>query len=142
MSLTKNISRYEMACQCGCGFDASDYELLMVAQDSADFFMHRDKASRVRMLIKSGNRCVEHNEEIQKKYNKDYVPFSSDSQHIHGKAIDYVLETWNGMHWVRISTDELATYLDKKYPGTYGIGKYWSGRIHLDVRVAKARWQG
>jgi uncharacterized protein YcbK (DUF882 family) len=139
--LTANISREEVACRCGCGFNIAEYALMVAVQDSADFFKHKNKSDRVRILVKSGNRCKAHNEKVQKKFNKHYIPFSSKSQHIYGKAMDYMVETWDGMKWNRVSTPDLASYLDKKYPGTYGIGKYWSGRVHLDVRPDKARWQ-
>lgn len=140
--LTANIDRSEMACECGCGFDVADYELLTVVQDSAEFFKHRDRAYKVRILVKSGNRCVSHNESVQLEVNKNYIPLSSKSQHIHAKAIDYAIDTWNGMKWCRVSADDLSTYLDGKYADKYGIGRYWSGRIHLDVRPGKARWVG
>ena len=36
--LTNNLSRYEFACQCGCGFDTVDFELAIVIQDGCDYF--------------------------------------------------------------------------------------------------------
>jgi uncharacterized protein YcbK (DUF882 family) len=72
-----------------------------------------------------------HNEEIQKKYNPDYVPFSSNSQHMNGIAADIVVRG--------IPADDVYGYLDAKYPGTYGLGRY-NGRTHADVRKSRARW--
>ena len=120
-----------MACKCGCGFDVADYELLNIVQDSADFFKHRNGSDRVRVLIKSGNRCPLHNRA---------EGGADNSQHLYAKAMDYVVETWDGVKWNRVSTDDLAAYLDGKYPNRYGIGKYWSGRVHFDVRGTRARW--
>lgn len=129
--LTKNISRVEIECSCGCGFDVADYELLTVAQESADFFLHRDRADKVVMIITSGNRCKLHNKKIGG---------ASNSQHTHGKAMDYKLKTIKNDETRFVSAYELAEFLDGKYPEKYGIGKYPMGRVHLDVRQQKARW--
>ncbi len=36
--LTDNLSRSEMACNCGCGFDVVDYDLAVTLQDAVDHF--------------------------------------------------------------------------------------------------------
>jgi len=128
--LTANIRRSEMTCQCGCGYDCADYELLTVVQDSADFFKHRDSADKVRILVKSGDRCPDHN---RKEGGAD------NSYHLYAKAMDYVVQTWNGHAWITITADDLAAYLDGKYPHKYGIIIYWSGRVHFDIRQTKYR---
>jgi len=130
--LTPNISRYEVACQCGCGFDVYDVELSRAVQQSADFFKKRDGAEKVMIDVFSGNRCFSHNMAIPNA--------SRDSQHVKGKAIDYMVSTYKDGKWTLITTSELSEYLDGKYPDKYGIGKYWSGRVHLDVRDYRARW--
>ena len=137
--LTANISREEMACQCGCGFDTADYELVTVMQDSADFFMRRDGADKVMIIVKSGNRCQEYNEVIQKIWKKNYISLSSKSQHMKS-ASDYKLKTFVKGSWKFISSHELGQYLDSKYPNKYGIGTYQRGRVHLDIRPMRTRW--
>ena len=133
--LTANISRSEMACPC-CEhpkFDVADYELLTVAQDSAEFFKHRYSADRVAVSVLSGNRCKTHNRT---------VGGADESQHIDAKALDYRLKVYVDGAWRFISSHELSEYLDSKYPGKYGIGLYPRGRVHLDCRPSRARWRG
>ena len=131
--LTKNISRHEINCKCElCSitpFDVADYELITAVQDAVDFFVAKEKADKGVLIITSGNRCPQHNRTIGGADN---------SQHLYGKAMDFIIKV-NGN---RIPTNELASYLDGKYPHQYGIGKYAAGRVHLDVRPNRARWQG
>lgn len=109
------FDRKEFACQCGCGFDSVDVELLFVLIDIREHF---DKP----VHINSGNRCVQHN---------SAVGGSIGSQHIKGKAADIRV---HGVH-----ADKVADYLEEKYPYKYGIGRY-TGRTHIDVRPITARW--
>ena len=136
--LTKNLSRKEFACECGCGFDTVDYELVMMIQDAADSFAVKYK-SNVTVSITGGNRCMKHNEEIQKQEVKNYVPFSSKSTHIDAKAADHkFFYSVNGVK-TQIPPIEVYNYYDKKYPTSKGIGLY-SNRVHVDSRAVKARW--
>jgi hypothetical protein len=43
--------------------------------------------------------------------------------------------------WIKdVHADDVADYLESKYPSKYGIGRY-VGRTHVDVRSDKAyRW--
>lgn len=124
------FKRSEFACQDHCGFDAVDVELLSVLMRAKQHFSLL-RGYTVTLTINSGNRCVDHNETVQKEADSGYVPFSSKSKHMHGTAADF---TVSGVH-----ADEVADYLEKEYPNTYGIGRY-IGRTHLDVRSTKARW--
>ena len=36
--LTSNLSRHEFACECGCGFDTVDFELVTVIQKACNHF--------------------------------------------------------------------------------------------------------
>jgi len=120
--LTKNISRWEMRCQCGCDFVAADIELIPVLQDVCDHFEGEKNLPKVTLTITSGNRCVIHNKK---------VGGSEQSKHIKGIAADFRIE--------EVHANKVADYLEKKYPNKYGIGRY-NGRTHLDVRPVKARW--
>jgi len=116
MSINSNFfKREEFACQCGCGFDVVDSELVDVLEELR---LHYDKP----VFINSGCRCVEHNRA---------VGGSEGSQHSLGKAVDVRVEG--------VGADEVADYLLSAYPDTYGIGRY-DGRTHIDVREDKARW--
>ena len=131
--LTNNISRHEITCKCGCGFDVADFELITAVQDAADFFMHRENGWKVAIIITSGNRCVEHNRKIGG---------SDNSQHLYGKAMDFKLKVVVHNEWRFVSEDDLYSYLDSKYPEKFGIGLYCRGRCHVDVRANKVRWRG
>jgi len=113
--ISKNFKRYEFACQCGCGFNTVDIELILVLEKVRTHF---DEP----VVITSGNRCEEHNFNVQG---------SDKSQHIRGMAVDFKV--------LNASQDEVADYLESNYPDKYGIGRY-NGRTHLDVRAFKARW--
>ena len=109
------FQRSEFACNCGCGFDVVDVQLLAVLQDL------RDSLESV-IMINSGCRCSE--------YNKT-VGGSPRSQHVFGKAADIDV--------VEVGPMDVYRLLDKKYPDKFGIGLYDSF-VHIDVRDQKARW--
>lgn len=135
--LTRNLSRREFACRCGCGFDTVDIELAPIIQDSADHFAAVDGIV-VRIKITGPNRCKEHNEKVQKEYNPDYVPYSSDTQHMYARAADYKL--FNRYTGEQIDPNRVANYLEMKYPGRFGIGWY-DDRTHFDTRTdGPVRW--
>ena len=114
--LSRNFSRYEFACKCGCGFDFVDAELIKVLEQVR---FHFDKSP---ITITSGCRCETHNQK---------VGGSAYSKHIKGIAADFKVK---GVH-----ADEVASYLERTYPDKYGIGRY-KGRTHIDIRKSKARW--
>ena len=134
-----HFTRKEAACQCGCKFDVMDYELILMLEDGRSHFS--SIYGKVKIEATGWNRCVTHNEEIQKKYVKNYVPFSSESQHPKGKAIDHKYFYWKDNEWMQIDSDEVYDYYDNKYPKSCGLGKY-KNRTHLDSRSYKARWVG
>ena len=136
-NLTKNLSRHEFACRCTCGFDTVDVELVGIIQATADHFAERDSTD-IKIILTSGNRCIEHNETVMKEYDPDYVPYSSKSQHIKARAVDFKL--FNRHTGEQIDPDRVARYLEKRYIGCFGIGRY-SNRTHFDTRTnGPARW--
>lgn len=135
--LTKNLSRHEFACECGCGMDTIDFWLPAHIQEAADFFSISDRID-VRIDISGPNRCVEHNESVQKKANSSYVAYSSKSTHMDCRAVDFKL--FNRATGEQIDPDRIADYLDKKFAGKFGVGWY-NGRTHFDTRTGNAaRW--
>lgn len=136
--MSTNFSRSEFRCNCAgagklvsagyCGGkrDAVDAELLRVLQEMVDTFQH-DTMHHITCKITSGNRCEKHNAD---------EGGAKDSQHLHSKAVDFKLFYTGGE---QIAADVVYTYLDKKYPDRYGVGRY-SNRTHLDVRRAVSRW--
>ena len=113
--ISKNFSKSEFTCKCGCGFVIVNPELIQVLEDL------RQHYGPVR--INSGCRCP--------KYNKA-VGGGSNSEHMRGTASDI---TVNGY-----SPAKVQQYLLAKYPGKYGIGVYTTF-THIDVRPTKARWK-
>lgn len=118
------FTRDEFTCKCGCGFDTVDYELVRIMDDVRAYFNKP-------VIISSGCRCKTHNDAVILKYNPLYKIGTSRSKHMYGIACDFVV--------VGIHEDIVADYLEKKYPNTYGIGRY-KGRTHVDSRYEKARW--
>jgi len=109
------FKREEFECKCGCGFDTIDYELVRILDDVRAYFNKP-------VYINSGCRCRKHNR---------VEGGSSNSTHLDAKAADFRVKD--------IDADIVADYLEKKYPETYGIGRY-KGRTHIDSREKKARW--
>lgn len=114
--LSKDFSRHEFACACGCGMDTVDAKLLALLQAIRDHF-------DATVHITSGNRCVEYNAEIGG---------SRRSQHIFSRAADIVVRN------VPPSiVQELAIQL-----GATGVGKY-SDFTHIDTRTGSpVEWSG
>lgn len=113
--LTKNFSRYEFACKCGCGQDTVDFELVNVMQRLRDHFERT-------VHITSANRCRKHNRE---------VGGSNTSQHLYGRAADFIIDG--------VYNDDIQEYLQMSFLNKYGIGRY-DNFTHIDTRLKKARW--
>lgn len=113
--LSKNFSRAEHSCECGCGFDTVDKELNDVLEDVREYF-------NAEVTITGPNRC--------KKHNKA-VGGAPESLHPEAKAADIKVKG--------VSPMVVADYLDAKYQDKYGIGRYHN-RVHIDVRPTRARW--
>lgn len=153
--LTANFSRSEFKCKCGnCKYDTVDHALVDGLQDVVDHFTKQEDSEvvdRISATINSGNRCPAHDRAIKIKIARDKgVPFvdkPSKSQHLYSRAADFKMEyvlkrrDANG-HLMRkpINDDLIADYLENKYIGRYGIGRY-NGRTHFDTRSdGPARW--
>jgi len=119
--LSKNISRSEIACKCGCGTDTIDAETVKAVQDTCNHFAEVLGVKRVHLIITSGTRCKEYNSK---------VGGSNRSQHIQGRAIDFVI--------VGVKPSDVYDYLHRKYAGRYGVGSYETF-THLDTKTGKAR---
>ncbi len=128
-NLTKNISRHELACNCGCGFDSMDVETIEVWQECCDHFAEELGVDKVTFNINSSARCLEYN----RKPVSEGGPGSTDgSFHPKARAIDGKI--------VGVSPIKVYSYLDTKYPDKYGMGLYPSF-VHLDTRTdGPARW--
>lgn len=120
--ISRHLSRSEVACGCGCGFSTADYQTVLMFERARTFVGHPVRPT-------SWCRCHNHNEIVQKKYNKDYIPNTSKSKHLEGIACDFPTNT----------PKELYRFLDNLYPDSCGIGLYDWG-VHFDSRPVLARW--
>jgi hypothetical protein len=136
--LTKNLSRHEFECECGCGFDTVDYALVVMLQGAVDHFI-RMLSAPVKIIITGPNRCLYQDEKTQRDASSSYKPYSSESTHKDAKAADFKMLYQKGGDWINISPLDVYRFLDKKYPDSIGLGLY-SNRVHLDSRKIKARW--
>ncbi len=127
--LTKNLSRHEFECKCGCGYNTVDFDLVNAIQDACRHF-EEVYQEPVRVIITSGNRCAEHNASIDGA--------ADNSQHIYARATDHRFE-------LRSSGEAIPplivyNYYDSEHAGEWGLGIY-SNRVHLDTRSGgRARW--
>jgi uncharacterized protein YcbK (DUF882 family) len=117
MSLNDYFDRSEFACECGCGYDTVDAELLEVLTIVREHFAHP-------VSINSGCRCPSHNAAIKG---------SPRSQHQYGRAADIVVKG--------VSPGVVHDYINAKFPNQYGLGRYETF-THVDTRGWKARWEG
>lgn len=114
--LSEHFNNNEFACHCGCGACEVSPELVIVLEDLRVHF-------NAPVNIVSGRRCVAHNAS---------VGGVQASQHLFGMAADIQITTK--------SPAQVADYLEAKYPGRYGIGRY-ANFTHIDARAKAARWQ-
>jgi uncharacterized protein YcbK (DUF882 family) len=131
MQLTKNLSRSELTCKCGCGFNAADIVLVGLLQDACNHFKEKYASYTAMLIVTSGNRCQKHNAD---------EGGATSSQHIQGIAADHKVRVVIDGELVVVAAEELAGYYDDRYPDSLGIGMYPRGRVHLDVRSFPARW--
>ncbi len=78
--LTKNFSRKEFACKCGCGADNINLIFVQKLQK-----LREEYAKPI--IISSGVRCVAHNREL------GTCSFDSNSAHIKGLAVDIMIKS-------------------------------------------------
>ncbi len=112
--LTKNFSRHEFTCHCGCGADFVQMRLVLALQRMRDIL-------GAPLSVNSGYRCRSHNHK---------VGGSKNSMHLHGLAADVSGPTVPDLE---SAANDVDAFIDG------GIGLY-RGRIHVDVRGTRARW--
>jgi len=139
--LTRNFSRAEFACKCGCGFDTVDFNLVHGLQDIVVLLeAYYGETIEVVAVINSGCRCENHNAA---------EGGARKSQHLYGRGADVVFLTlaysWDkGAVPVEI-VDSMVTQLNEMSakggsPNQLSIGIY-SDRVHIDSRTGPAaRW--
>lgn len=120
-ALTKNFSRSEFQCPCGCGQQFVDPELAEKLQ------LIRDKLGK-RIKITSGYRCIKHN-------SSKSVRGSKQSRHLYGIAADWRTDDR--------SVNPVALGILAQKAGFGGVGVYWHSKgafVHTDTRNGKSTW--
>ncbi len=113
MYKAKYFRKSEFACQCGCGFDDIDQELLYKLDRARSM-------AKVPFRITSGCRCKAHNKT---------VGGGSHSQHLLGKAADIAV---NKETRGRILIALVMAGFER-----FGIGKDF---IHVDIKPGVRAW--
>lgn len=118
-ALTKNFTRAEFDCPCGCGTQMVDPELAEKLQRIRD-------ALGKPIKITSGYRCLKHNQA---------VGGGTNSRHRYGMAADWRLKDR--------SVTPVALGIIAQAVGFGGVGIYWyagNAFCHADTRGTKATW--
>ena len=118
-ALSKNFTRKDFKCPCGCSRQMVDSELVEKLQAI------RDKLGKP-IKITSGYRCLKHNQAVNGGTN---------SRHRYGMAADWRMKDR--------SLNPVALGILAVEAGFGGVGIYWYGNyafVHADTRNAKATW--
>lgn len=151
--LSKNFSVEEMRCKCGC--EEGEYpelSIVILLELIRNHFGHKYDLDCI-VEVLGGNRCKEHNEEVQKKWvpinnpGKEYIPYSSASRHMYFIAADIkvyiiipILKLGDKIiRRSQIDPKEVYDFLDDLFPNSLGLGLY-ENRNHIDTRPGKARY--
>ena len=131
-NLTRNFSRSEFACKCGCGFDEIKPELVKQLQRFRDLLWIRT-GIEVPVTVTCGCRCDLHNEAIGGAKN---------SYHTIGAAVDITFGSditfWQKSHIPLIGARMAFLSNHLGVMTVNGIGAYPDRNfLHLDIRGAR-----
>lgn len=115
--ITRNFSRWEFACRCGCGLDSIDERSVHRLQVVRDIL-------QVRIDIRSGCRCKKHNYDVR------------------GKPSSFHLVQENGKSWAidwTIEDEEKLMEAGRLLSNWSGGFHQYSDFIHTDIGP-KRRW--
>ena len=123
MKLSKNFSKSEFECRCGCEMPK---DVLNNVQKLANQLQIIRNKVNVPITINSAYRCPKHN---------SIIGGAKSSQHLQGKASDIVIEGY--------SNDDVADLIEELIASgdilQGGLGRY-NSFTHYDIRKTKARW--
>jgi len=129
--LTKNFSRAEFSCRCGCGFDVADFSLVEMLQSIADRIYEDGpqlSGFGTYCVVTSGCRCPAHNRA---------VGGAEHSQHLLGRAADmqFFHRSKDGSKGTIVSVDTVYSCIKKiDFKSSTSVGVYDSF-IHIDSRT-------
>lgn len=125
MKLTKNFSKSEFDCSCGCEMPLG---VLHNVQKLANQLQELRNVVGSPIKINSGYRCPDYNDNVVKGASKN-------SQHKLGKASDIVIADMTPQE-----TFELIDLLINEGELLQGGLSAYSTFTHYDIRKTKARW--
>lgn len=120
-ALSKNFTRKDFKCPCGCSRQMVDSELVEKLQAI------RDKLGKA-IKVTSGYRCITHNA-------SKTVGGSPNSKHRYGMAADWRTQDR--------SVNPVALGILAQSVGFGGVGIYWHSQgafVHTDTRGGKSTW--
>lgn len=121
--LSKNFSRWEFACHCGCGRDNVSPQLIEALQQLRDL-------AEAPVEVVSGCRCPARNRAVGGAKKSQHLATKNQE----GRAADVIIQGLNLAEMYRLAQEVPAFYGG-------GIGLYpEAGFMHVDVRGYEARW--
>ena len=112
--LSKNFSRHEFACKCGCGADEVSPKLIETLQTLRTL-------TNSPITITSGRRCQSHNATVGGVAN---------SQHVIGNAADVIVKGWAASEVLKVL--QVLVRAGALYVGyAYAVN---DRVVHIDVR--------
>jgi uncharacterized protein YcbK (DUF882 family) len=123
MGLTKNFSKSEFECKCGCEMPKDVLENIKEVANQLQFIRNQVEKP---IKINSAYRCLEHNRSIGS---------NDTSQHVLGKAVDIVIA-----EFIPIEVNNLLdVFMESGDIKQGGLGLY-NTFVHYDIRGTKSRW--
>ena len=130
--LSRDFSRKEFECKCGCGFFKENPLLIATLQKIRDYAnMKSLNETDIPIFINSGCRCKDHNKAVGGVKN---------SRHLTGEAADIRIPGWDSERL--LSFIKRMVLEDRIYVGyAYKID---DASVHVDVRIPQSstvrRW--
>ena len=152
--LSKNFAVSEMSCKDNCKKGKYPKAGIVILLELVRMHFGNKYDTQCIVEVESGNRCLDHNEVIQKIWypinhnGKPYVPLSSKSTHMMMGSADfkvfvrvYSRDSDGEMikQWQQVEPKDVYDFLDDLFPNSLGLGLYTSFN-HADIREIKARW--
>jgi len=108
--MNEYFKRSEFACQCGCGFDTVDAQLVDVLTAIREYF-------NLPVIVNSACRCEHHNAAVGGKPH---------SYHLKGRAAD--------IHISGVQPSRIYEFVEGRYPKQLGLIRYKTF-VHVDTRT-------
>ena len=130
--LSRDFSRSEFECKCGCGFFKENPLLIATLQKIRDYANRKSlNETDIPIFINSGCRCKDHNKAVGGVKN---------SRHLTGEAADVRIPGWESERLLNLI--KRMALEDRIYVGyAYKIN---DTSVHIDVRIPQSatvrRW--